>query len=104
MGIITLVLPIPPMVSWNLKQDNTVWAIVQFNFADYLMYLNDEWGTSTPENEVAFDPTAIPTIAFDVKSDANVGASDAPVEYWWSSNVNEWLLPDILQRLSDILN
>ena len=78
-----------PAVSWNLQQDKTVWAIVQFNFADYLMYLNDEWGTSTPENEVAFDPTAIPTISFDVKSDANVGASDAPVEYWWSSNVNE---------------
>ena len=36
------------------------------------------WGTSTPDNEVAYDPTAMPTIAFDVKSDANVGANDDP--------------------------
>ncbi len=77
-----------PAVSWNLTQDNTVWAMVQFNFADYMMYLTDVWGTSTPANEVAFDPTAMPTIAFDVKSDANVGANNDPSEYWWSSNDN----------------
>jgi hypothetical protein len=80
-----------PETSWNLTQDNTVWAIQAFNFADYLMYLDDEWGATEAANEVAFDPTAIPTISFDVKSNATtiVADADANSQYWWSSNVND---------------
>ena len=80
-----------PETSWNPTQDGTIWGIMAFNFADYLMYLDDEWGATEAANEVAFDPTAMPTISFDVKSnaatkgvDAEGAAVDLSSQYWWN--------------------
>jgi len=77
-----------PEYSWNPTQDGTIWAMVAFNFADYMMYMTDEWGAYDASNYVAFDPTAIPTIAFEMKTGAKVG-TETNLEYWWNSDLND---------------
>ncbi|MFW5878005.1 MAG: T9SS type A sorting domain-containing protein, partial [bacterium] len=72
--------------NWTVDQDNTIWAILQMSFDDYLVYLVDEWGDATAENIESLDPTVTQKISFEVKSNAAVGGES--MEYWWSSEDN----------------
>ncbi len=81
------------VVNWQVTGDNTVWAIVAFNFATCMPYLTDEWGSSDAANQTAFDPTAAgkDVISFDVKAASmqDVAGTPAEVSQMWSSNIND---------------
>ncbi|MGB9747568.1 MAG: T9SS type A sorting domain-containing protein [Bacteroidales bacterium] len=77
----------PPVVVWDVDAENTIWCTIQFNFAKHMYYLNDVKGLDTVTNRVAFDPTQIDTISFDVKS--NALKETQKVEYFWNSNTND---------------
>ncbi len=72
-----------PETFWTTTQDGTVWAIVAFNFQDYMTALIDEWGATEAANIVGLDPTETSTITFDVKQNATVNTDDV-IKYWWN--------------------
>lgn len=72
--------------NWTVDQDNTIWAVLQMAFDDYLVYLVDEWGEATADNIESLDPTVTRTISFEVKSNSTVG--EEKMEYWWSADDN----------------
>lgn len=72
--------------NWTVDQDNTIWAVLQMAFDDYLVYLVDEWGDATADNIESLDPTVTRTISFEVKSNSAVG--EEKMEYWWSADDN----------------
>ncbi len=72
--------------NWTVDQDNTIWAVLQMAFDDYLVYLVDEWGEATADNIESLDPTVTRKISFEVKSNAAV--AEEKMEYWWSADDN----------------
>jgi hypothetical protein len=68
---------------WSVDQDNTIWAVLGMSFSDYLIYMIDEWGAYEAANYESLDPTVTTKIAFEVKSNSQVGGAN--MEYWWSS-------------------
>ncbi len=79
--------------NWVVTGDNTVWAIVAFNFATNMPYLTDEWGATDASNQTAYDPTAegMDVISFDVKaaSTQDIAGTPGEVSQMWSSNTND---------------
>ncbi len=73
-----------PENKWIVDQEGTAWCILGLNFADNMMYMDDEWGGYTPSNYVGFDPATKNIISFDIFS--STWNSERNINYGWSTN------------------
>ncbi|MFN8207697.1 MAG: T9SS type A sorting domain-containing protein [Bacteroidales bacterium] len=82
-----------PLVLWDVDANNTVWCVVQYNFANHMYYLDNIWGGDTITNRVSFDPTVKNKISFDVKSNATIDSAGTGTlkknEFFWNSTKND---------------